>query len=187
MARYPAERVLPGPIAEIAAAAASRTSAMAGLCALAGLLTAALVLAVPAPLGELPQEAVWAAGGLNAAAVALRVLTIRRLGPVMGRGAAMPPPNPDLPPEDDVETALMMLRHYVSVERAHALYRARTIAPAIGCVAFGIALNLASVPAGLAGAEAKSNLLFVLGTTAAACGLGFWAMRDWLATRGGAP
>ena len=180
-------RARQGTIAEIASAAASRTSATAGLCALAGLLTAALVLAAPAPLGELPREAVWAAGGLNAAAVALRALTIGRLGPAMGRGAALPPPNPDLPLEDDVESALMLLRHYESVERAHARYRARTIAPAIGLAAFGVALNLASVLAGLAGAEAKSGLLFVPGTAAATCGLGFWSARDWLATRGGAP
>lgn len=180
-------RARQGLFAEIAAAAASRMSAMAGLCALAGLLTAALVLAVPAPLPGLPREAVWAAGCLNAAAVALRVLTIGRLGPAMRRGAAMPPPNPDLPLEDDVETALMLLRYHESIERAHARYRARTIAPAIGILAFGIALNLASVPAGLAGAETKSELLFVLGTAAAGASLGFWAMRDWLATRGDAP
>ena len=65
----------------------SHTRAFGAVFAAIGVLTAAMVLTLPVPLVEIPRAAFWAVAVLSGSAVALRMLTIRRLGPGGARTA----------------------------------------------------------------------------------------------------
>jgi len=58
----------------------SHTRAVGAVFAAGGALTAAMVLTVPVPLVEIPRAAFWTVAVLSGSAVALRMLTIGRLG-----------------------------------------------------------------------------------------------------------
>lgn len=159
-----------------AVSAAPHMFVPAGLCALAGALAVALAITAPVSFAEPPREVRIAAVVLHIAAIVLRARTINRLTAAMRRGADLPPAEPDMTWRDAL---LLSRRRHESVERAHARYHARTSGPASGLIAFGGVMLLGSVFAG----EAR-GMLVVLGATISAAGLGFWSMRDCLATRG---
>ena len=58
----------------------SHTRAVGAVFAAIGVLMAAMVLTLPVPLVEIPRAAFWAVAVLSGSAVALRMLTIKRLG-----------------------------------------------------------------------------------------------------------
>lgn len=58
----------------------SHTRAVGAVFAAIGVLTAAMVLTLPVPLVEIPRAAFWTVTVLSGTAVALRMLTIGRLG-----------------------------------------------------------------------------------------------------------
>lgn len=58
----------------------SHTRAVGAVLAAGGVLTAAMVLTIPGPLVEIPPTAFWTVAVLSGSAVALRMLTIGRLG-----------------------------------------------------------------------------------------------------------
>ena len=156
---------------------------VAGVLAVAaGALASAAAVAVPVPIAEPPGTAIAAAAVLNLAAAGLRVLTLNRIGPAMQRGAGLPPPNPDLSIEYGAGSMLMLVGYYESVERAHARYWTRTMAPAIGAAVFGVALTFCGDLFLLGGVEAaNADLLRVAGMTVSGAALGCWAFLDWRA------